>query len=405
MIKYGHGIACDRLKQKNKHMKLSTLAEDLRQNDIRAVTARINAVNGINLGQGICDMPAPDAIKEGAKAAIDNDQSIYAPFGGVEPLKRHIVDKVRSFNGIPVDGPDNILITAGSTGAFVTAVFALLDPGDEVIQFEPWYGYHGGILKLRDVSQKTVPMSAPSWEVDFDRLESAITPKTRAIVITTPNNPCGKVWSREELEQLAAILERHDLYAITDEVYEYMTYDGRPHISLASLESAAHRTITLSSFSKTFNMTGWRLGYATGPEWIIEKMGLLSDLFYICAPSPLQYGLADGFATDRAYYETMLRDYDRKRTRMCEALETAGFTVPWPEGAYYVFASFEPLRDRPGFSNDKQACETLIEEVGVGSVPGRSFYTDPDDGQYLLRFCFAKKEHELEEACRRIEGL
>ncbi|MEX0681548.1 MAG: pyridoxal phosphate-dependent aminotransferase [Balneolales bacterium] len=184
-----------------------------------------------------------------------------------------------------------------------------------------------------------------------------------------------------------------------------MTYDEHQHISLASLENAFERTITLSSFSKTFNMTGWRLGYAAGPVNIIEKMGLLSDLFYICAPSPLQFGLADGFATERFYYDELLRDYTSKRNRMCKALETAGFEVPWPEGAYYVFASFKPLRNQPGFSDDQEACATLIERAGVGSVPGGSFYTDPSDGQYLLRFCFAKEEAELEEACRRIEAL
>lgn len=280
---------------------LSALTESLSQNYIRSVTARVNAVNGINLGQGICDMPTPAPIKEGAKKAIDNDKSIYAPFGGIDPLKEHIVEKVKSFNRIPVSGGDNILITAGSTGAFVNTIFALLDPGDEVIQFEPLYGYHSSILALRDVVQKTVPLFPPTWDVDFERLESVITPKTKAIVITTPNNPCGKVWSKQELEQLADLLIKHDLYAITDEVYEYMTYNGRTHTSLAAIDGMFERTITLSSFSKTFNMTGWRLGYATGPETIIKKMGLLSDLFYICAPTPLQFGLADGFATDYAY--------------------------------------------------------------------------------------------------------
>lgn len=384
---------------------LSSLTESLKQSDIRSITARVNAVDGINLGQGICDMPTPGPIKEGAKKAIDNDKSIYAPFGGIDSLKKLIVDKAQTFNNIPIRDSDNILITSGSTGAFVTAIFALLDPGDEVILFEPLYGYHSKILKLRDVEQKTMLLHPPAWEIDFDKLESIITSKTKAIIITTPNNPSGKVWSRQELRKLAELMTKHDLYAITDEVYEYMTYDDHSHISLASLNDMFERTITLSSFSKTFNMTGWRMGYAAGPEHIIEKMGLLSDLFYICAPTPLQHGLADGHPTGDDYYEELLRDYTRKRNRICRALETAGFDVPWPEGAYYVFASFEPLRDRPGFSNDREACETLIEQAGVGSVTGRSFYTEPDDGKYLLRFCFAKKEHVLEEACRRIEDF
>jgi len=384
---------------------LSSLTQSLAQSDIRSITARVNAVDGINLGQGICDMPAPDPIKAGAKKAIDNDKSIYAPFGGIESLKKLVVDKVQSFNNIPVRNGDHILITNGSTGGFVTAIFALLNPGDEVILFEPLYGYHSNILKLRDIEQKTLAMHPTDWNIDFDRLESLITSKTKAIIITTPNNPCGKVWSKQELRQLGELMIRHDLYAITDEVYEYMAYEEHKHTSLASLDGMFERTITLSSFSKTFNMTGWRLGYASGPEKIIEKMGLLSDLFYICAPTPLQHGLADGFATGDAYYEQLQEDYTRKRTRICETLETAGFDVPWPEGAYYVFASFEPLSDRPGFIDDQQACTTLIEEAGVGTVTGGSFYTNPEDGRYLLRFCFAKEDQELEEACRRIEDF
>lgn len=382
---------------------LSSVTEALIQSDIRSITARVKAVDGINLGQGICDMSTTDAIKEGAKKAIDDDKSIYAPFSGIDSLKKLIADKVQSFNNIPIRGSDNILITSGSTGAFVTATFALFEPGDEVILFEPLYGYHSKILELRNVRQKTMLLDPPEWEIDFDRLESLITPKTKAIIITTPNNPTGKVWSEQELQQVGELMTKYDLYAITDEVYEYMTYDDHSHVSLASLDDMYERTVTLSSFSKTFNMTGWRLGYAAGPEHIIEKMGLLSDLFYICAPTPLQHGLADGYPTSDDYYKGLLEDYSRKRTRLCQTLETAGFDVPRPEGAYYVFASFEPLRDRSGFSNDQEACITLIEEAGVGSVTGGSFFTNPDDGKYQLRFCFAKKEHELEEACRRIE--
>ncbi|MFU8860752.1 MAG: pyridoxal phosphate-dependent aminotransferase [Cyclonatronaceae bacterium] len=384
---------------------LSSLTGGLVQSEIRAVTARVNAVNGINLGQGICDMPTPEAIKNGAKRAIDQDKSIYTPYDGVPVLKERILEKAHRFNHIPIKGPENIMVTAGSTGGFVTSMFALLDPGDEVIQFEPFYGYHSRLLDLRGVKQRALPLHPPGWEVDFDRLEALITPKTRAFILTTPNNPCGKVWSRPELEQLLQLMMRHDLYAITDEVYEYMTYDDHSHVSLASLEGAFERTITLSSFSKTFNMTGWRLGYATGPEDVIEKMGLLGDLFYICAPSPLQYGLAEGFADGPGYYADLLRDYDTKRTLMCRALEKAGFEVPWPEGAYYVFAGFRPLAGRPGFSDDREACFTLIDRIGIGSIPGSSFYSDPADGRYLLRFCFAKKEDELDEACRRLEGL
>lgn len=386
--------------------KLSELTDQLKQSDIRAVTALVNSVNGINLGQGICDLPTPEPIRSGAKQAIDDGKSIYAPFAGVEELREKVLGKVREFNRLPARTVDEILISAGSTGGFVTAMFALLNPGDEVILFEPFYGYHRNMLKLLNIEVKVVPMRGPGWEIDFDELERTITPKTRALVINTPVNPCGKVWSEEELQSALDLMIRHDLYAITDEVYEYMTYDSHRHISLASLDEAWERTITLSSFSKTFNMTGWRLGFAAGPEEIIHKMGLLNDLFYICAPTPLQHGLNEGFSMGQEYFDGMLHDYDVKRTMMCEALEQAGFEIPWPQGAYYAFANFEGLsKKHDGFSNSKEACETLIRRTGVASVPGNSFFADPEDGRYFLRFCFAKEMDVLEDACKRLQRL
>ncbi|MEX2402808.1 MAG: pyridoxal phosphate-dependent aminotransferase [Balneolales bacterium] len=385
---------------------LSSITKGLKQSDIRGVTAMVNKVKGINLGQGICDLPTPQPIKEGAKGAIDANKSIYAPFGGVEELKQNVLGKLQNFNKIPARSTDEIMISVGSTGGFVTAMFALLEPGDEAILFEPFYGYHRNLLKLLHINQKVLPMRGPNWNIDFDELERTITPKTKAIVINTPSNPCGKVWSREELQTMLELLQKHDLYAITDEVYEYMVYDNHKHVSLASLPEALERTITLSSFSKTFNMTGWRLGFAAGPEDIIHKMGLLSDLFYICAPTPLQHGLNEGFSMDQEYFDGMLRDYDVKRTMMCEALEKAGFDVPWPQGAYYAFVNFETLsKELEGFSNAKEACETLIRKTGVASVPGNSFFADPEDGRYFLRFCFAKEMDVLEDACERLVRL
>lgn len=385
---------------------LSRLSQSLKQSDIRAVTAKVNAVNGFNLGQGICDLPTPQPIREGAQKAIDDNESIYAPLTGIEKLRERVLEKVQSFNRLPCKSTDEVLITVGSTGGFLTALFALMDPGEEVILFEPFYGYHRNMLALRDLTPRYVPLRGSSWQVDWDALEQAITEKTKAVVINTPANPCGKVWSREELEKMYEVLQRHDLYAITDEVYEYMTYDGREHISPGALDGAYERTITLSSFSKTFNMTGWRLGFAAGPAEIMEKMGLLSDLFYICAPTPLQHGLHEGFLMGQEYFDQLQRDYAEKRRMMCEVLEQAGFEVPWPQGSYYVFASFRSLSERlSGFEDDQQACYTLIDRTGVGSVPGRSFYEHPEDGKYQLRFSFAKEFDELERACERLIKL
>ena len=224
------------------------------------------------------------------------------------------------------------------------------------------------------------------------------------MLVCTPSNPCGKVWSRAELERMLALLEKHDLWAITDEIYEYMVYDDREHLSLGSLPGAYERTITLSGFSKTYNMTGWRLGYAVGPEPVIARMGLVNDLAFICAPAPLQHGVAEAFNMDReAYFADLIEAYTAKRTLMCETLERCGFTFSWPQGSYYVLANFEALAARrDGFENDQAACQTLIDEAGVAAVPGNSFFDDPDDGRYFLRFCYAKRTPILEEACRNL---
>jgi len=295
------------------------------------------------------------------------------------------------------------MVSAGSTGAFVTAVFTLLNPGDAIILFEPFYGYHRNILDLTGAVTRTVPLSADSWSPDFDRLEAAVGPKTKAILLNTPSNPCGKVWTKGELESLLEILERHDLYAITDEIYEYMVYDGRRHVSLASLPGAYERTVTISAFSKTYNMTGWRLGYAIARTEIIQRMGLLNDLFYICAPSPLQHGVVAAFDMSDSYFDDLRRDYTRKRALLCDTLAETGFDVTPPEGSYYVFTRFDELAQRyHGFDDDRLACETLIRKTGVATIPGRSFFSNPADGARYLRFCYAKEYPLLERACRQM---
>ncbi len=383
---------------------LASRTDALRQSDIRAVTFAVNRVNGINLGQGICDLPTPDPIKQGAIAAIENDKSIYTAYNGISDLRQPILEKVQSFNRIPAASDAEVMVSVGSTGAFVATVLTLCEPGDEVILFEPFYGYHTGILRLFGITPVSVPLSQEGWVVDFQALEDAITKKTKAVLVCTPANPSGKMWTKEELTWLLDLLEKHDLWAITDEIYEYMTYDGRKHCSLASLPGAYERTITLSGFSKTFNMTGWRLGYAVGPEAVIAKMGLVNDLVFICAPAPLQYGVASALPMDSSYYARMLADYTVKRKLMCETLEACGFDVTWPEGAYYVFANFQRLsNERSGFADDREATNTLIEMSGVGCVPGNSFFANPDDGRYFLRFCYAKEMDVLEEACAKLK--
>ena len=381
---------------------LSNRTDNLTQSDIRAVTHMINAVGGINLGQGICDLPTPSPIKEGAIHAIEADKSIYSHYAGIEPLRRSIFEKARRFNELPVEGEDEVMVSIGSTGAFVAAIFALLDPGDEAILFEPFYGYHRNLLRLTGAGVRYVPTHGENWDIDFEEVERVITPATKLVVINTPSNPSGKVWSFDELSELHRLVEKHNLYVITDEIYEYMVYDDRRHVSFGSLPEAYPRTITLSGFSKTYNMTGWRLGYAVGPSSLIEKMGLLNDLFFICAPTPLQHGVAEAFTMPDNYFVELLQDYSKKRRMMCEALDAAGFTFSWPQGAYYVLAGVGSLAERhEGFKTSREACETIIRQAGVATVPGDSFFSEGAPGP-MLRFCYAKEFPVLEEACRQI---
>ncbi len=375
----------------------------LSQSDIRAISILIREHGGINLGQGICDMPTPDPIKEAAKAAIDGDRSIYSHFAGIENLREQIAMKARDFNRLPVSNTGEIMVSAGSTGAFMCAMLTLLDKGDEVILFEPFYGYHRNMLDLLGIETRFVTTSAPDWEIDFAVLESAITDRTKAILVNTPGNPHGKVWTRAELEQLRDLAVGRDLFVLTDEIYEHMLYDGRQHVSFGSIDGAWERTITISGFSKTFNMTGWRLGYAVGPEHLMAPMGLINDLVYICAPTPLQHGVVAGLQMDSDYYVSMLADYEAKRDMMCDALGQAGLRANRPQGAYYVLADYTALRQRfDGFGDDQEAAHSLVKLAGIGAVAGRSFFRDPADGAGFLRFCYAKKFPELEQACSQL---
>ena len=385
-------------------ISLADRAQPLQKSHIRAVSQAVQSVDGINLGQGICDLPTPEPIKARTKAAIDANQSIYSHHAGIEELREHVLAKAQAYNGLPAQSPDEVVVSVGSTGAFVTAALTMLQAGDEVVLFEPFYGYHRNILKLTGATVRYVPLGGPESTFDPEALEAAITPSTKALVVNTPSNPSGKVWTRAELGALLDVMQRHDLVAVTDEIYEYMVYDDAEHVSLGSLPGAYERTVTLSGFSKAYNVTGWRMGYAVGPEPLIEKMGLMNDLLYICAPRPLQHGMLAVFEElDDDYHADLADSYAERRRLMCETLEAIGFDVPWPQGAYYAFADFAPLQGvRDGFETDVEAADTLIREARVGSVIGRSFYDDPTDGATKLRFCFGKELPVLRQACQQL---
>ncbi len=386
-------------------VRLADRTDPLQQSHIRAITQRVKEVGGINLGQGVCDLPTPDPIKARTQQAIADNESVYSHYAGIEPLRKAILDKVQTENDVPAASADEVVVGVGSTGVFVTAALTLLEEGDEVILFEPFYGYHRNILKLTGATIRYVPAGEPGTPVDFQALDEVLSSRTKAVIVNTPANPSGKVWSRGELERLRDRMETHDVVAITDEIYEYMLYGGREHVSLASLPGAYERTVTISGFSKAYNMTGWRLGYGVAPPPIVEKMGLLNDLLYICAPRPLQHGVLAAFEElGDAYIEEMQADYAARRTMMGDALEDIGMRVPWPAGAYYILADFSPLSERDGFADDQQAAETIVREAQVGCVTGRSFYRDPADGRCRLRFCFAKERPELEQACQQLRS-
>lgn len=379
----------------------SQRVEFLKQSDIRRMTRECTRVGGINLGQGICDLPAPRSILEHSAEAVLADKSVYTKFEGVDSLREALADKVVEYNGLSLVNPDtDIVVTIGATGAFVGVLQGLFNPGDEIIVFEPYYGYHINAMLVSGVNPATVELSGPEWAFTMEDLEAARSENTRAILINTPGNPSGKVFSREELNLVAEFCQKHDLLAITDEIYEYIVYDEREHVSLASLPGMYERTVTMSGFSKTFSITGWRLGYAIAPPELSTAIGLVNDLFYICAPAPLQYGLAAGMArVGPDYYKDMAADYQKKRDHFCAALDQAGLTPNVPQGAYYVLADVSSL----GLEDDKAAAMHILESVGVASVPGSAFFSQ--GGRSLVRFCYAKDWDTLKEASERLIGL
>jgi aminotransferase len=373
---------------------------NLVQSDIRRMTRECVRAGGINLGQGICDTPTPGVVEEAAQEAILL-HSTYSKFEGIDPLREAIARKLQTYNRVTYDPNGEVIVTIGATGAFAATVMALLDPGDEVILFEPYYGYHVNTLRVAGVEPVFVPMQAPNWDIDFAAVAAAITPRTRAILVNTPSNPCGKVWSRAEIEAVGELATRHDLLIFTDEIYEYLTFDGRAHISPASVDGLWDRTITISGYSKTFSITGWRLGYVAAPRALAEPIGLINDLFYVCAPTPLQHAVARGIEQLPDSYYTQLRDdYWRKRDMVCDALRDAGLTPYDPQGAYYVLADVTSL----GMASASDAAMALLARTGVASVPGTAFFQGPR-GEQMVRFCFAKSQDVLADACERLRRL
>jgi aminotransferase len=379
-------------------LSLSKKSSLIAQSEIRAMTLECARIGGINLAQGVCDTEVPLPVRTGAKEAIDAGINSYTRYDGLKEIRYAIAQKMLEYNGIKADPESEIIVSAGSTGAFYCACLALLNPGDEVILFEPYYGYHINTLFAAEAVPTFVGLKAPDWTFYPEDLERVVTPRTRGIMVNTPANPSGKVFNRTELEWISAFANKHDLFVFTDEIYEYFLYDGRKHISPASLPGMAERTITISGYSKTFSITGWRIGYTVSHAKWAQMIGYLNDLIYVCAPAPLQMGVARGIQELRPeYYEELALLYGQKRDKICSTLSKIGLTPSIPQGAYYVLADITHLPGR----TSKDKAMFILEKTGVASVPDGAFFHKPGRSQFV-RFCFAKEDGELEEACRRL---
>jgi len=385
---------------RTENLRLSDLAPQHIQSEIRAMSVACDALGGINMAQGVCDTDPPHPVVEAAIEAIRSGKNIYTRADGIASLREAIAEKLGGFNGLHVDPHTQVLVTSGATGAMNSALLALLNPGDECLVLEPFYGYHNTTLMTQRVKPVVVPLAAPDWTLSVDALRAAVTPKTRAIILNSPSNPSGKVFSLPELEALAEFAIEHDLIVFTDEMYEYFVYDGARHISIATLPGMAERTITISGFSKTFSVTGWRLGYLAASERWLPAITYFHDLTYVCAPAPLQHGAAAGLLQlPASFYSELVAEYQAKRDKICAALTDAGLTPSVPSGAYYILADASGV---PG-ADAKQRARRLLAETGVAAVSGSAFFSE-GRGEHLLRFCFAKKQAELDDACQRLRA-
>jgi aminotransferase len=368
---------------------------------IREMTRLANLHGAVNLSQGFPDFPAPEEVKEAARRAISGDINQYAITWGARSLREAIAAKFTRLYGVAVDPERDVTVTCGSTEAMIAALLAVLDPGDEVVVLEPFYENYGPDAVLSGALPRFVKMRPPDWTFDRDELRRAFSKKTRAIIVNTPNNPTGKVFTRDELEFIAGLCREHDALAITDEIYEHILYDGTVHIPMATLPGMAERTITINGMSKTYSVTGWRVGWAIAPPVLTAAIRKVHDFLTVGAAAPLQEAGALALALPDEYYRTLAAGYARRRDRLVPILERAGFRTYLPRGAYYVMTEIDAL----GWDDDVAFSRHLVEDIGVAVVPGSSFYNDAADGRRQVRFAFCKKDATLDEAERRLAKL
>ncbi|MHB8526095.1 MAG: pyridoxal phosphate-dependent aminotransferase [Candidatus Acidiferrales bacterium] len=381
--------------------RLSEKAGQFTESVIREMTRLALAHNAVNLSQGFPDFGAPEEIKAAAHDAITRDINQYAITWGAKSLRNAIAEKFQRAHGVTIDPEREITVCCGSTEAMMAAMMAIINPGDEVVVFEPFYENYGPDAILSGASPRFVRLRAPDWSFDAEELARAFSSKTKAIILNTPNNPTGKVFSREEMEAIRDLCVRHNSFLITDEIYEHMLYDGATHISAATIEGLRDRTITINALSKTYSVTGWRVGWAIAPPEVSSAIRKVHDFLTVGAAAPLQEAGAVALRFPDSYYLQLTSDYFQRRDRLLGILGEAGFQCFTPRGAYYIMTDISAF----GFANDVEFARYLVKEIGVASVPGSSFYHHPADGAQQLRFTFCKKEATLAEAARRLAKL
>ena len=379
----------------------SRKAELFTESVIREMTRLAHAHGAVNLSQGFPDFPAPEPVKQAACDAIRRDINQYAVTWGARPLREAIASQFARRHGVQVDPETQVTVCCGATETMMAALLATVDPGDEVVVFEPFYENYGPDAIVSGATPRFVRLHAPGWRFDPDELAAAFSNRTRAIILNTPNNPTGKVFSRDELAVIAGLCRHWDVLAITDEIYEHIVFDGARHVPLCTLDGMAGRTVTINGLSKTFSVTGWRIGWAIAPPALSGAIRKMHDFLTVGAPAPLQEAGAAALALDDSYYARLASDYARRRELLLGILDRHGFQTYRPAGAYYVMTDVASF----GFPDDVAFTRHLVADIGVAAVPASSFYRDPSAGRTQVRFCFAKRDQTLAEADRRLARL
>ena len=383
------------------HKLLSTKAEGFTESVIREMTRLAQRYGAINLAQGMPDFSAPEEIKEAACRAITDNINQYAITWGAPKFRNAIAAKTQSCLGLEVDPEREITVTCGSTEAMIATLLAIIDPGDEIIIFEPFYENYGPDAIISGANPRFVALQPPDWSFDPEELKSAFNRKTKAIIINTPNNPTGKVFTLEELRFIADLCMHFDVIAVTDEIYEHILYDNFTHSAMATLEGMRERTVTINSLSKTYSVTGWRVGYAIAPPALTQGIRKVHDFLTVGAAAPLQEGGVKALGLPDSYYSELKEDYRIRRDLLIQGLSSEGFQCFIPHGAYYVMVDFSRL----SAMNDVEFSRYLVKDIGVAAVPGSSFYNEPEKGSHFVRFCFSKRKSTLQAAVERLKNV